>query len=206
MERGAENCLEGFLFPDTYKFFKNDDPRVVLQKLLDNFNTRFSQEMRDKISVLNEKLTAMMRADGKSEEFIAENQFTVQDVVNVASMIEKETAHNDESPTIASVIYNRLFKWGNTPAYLNIDATIVYALNGKTDLTAEDLRVDSPYNTYTNTGMTPGPIANPGLASIKAALNPADSNYYFYVLDPAAGKHKFSTTLDEHNAFIASLE
>lgn len=206
VERGSENCLEGFLFPDTYKFFKNEDPRDALQRFLDNFDVRFSEEMRANIDTLNEELTAMMRADGKSEEFIAENRFTVRDVVNVASMIEKETAHNDESPTIASVIYNRLFSWGGTPAYLNIDATIIYALGGKTELTAEDLRVDSPYNTYTNTGLTPGPIANPGLASIKAALNPAETDYYFYVLDPAAGEHKFSTTLEEHNEFIASLE
>ena len=206
VERGTENCLEGFLFPDTYKFFKNEDPQVTLQRFLDNFNVRFSEEMRAQIDTLNTELTAMMRADGKSEEFIAENQFTVRDVVTVASMIEKETSSNEESPSIASVIYNRLFSWGSTPSYLNIDATIIYALDGKTDLTAEDLRVDSPYNTYTNTGLTPGPISNPGLASIKAALYPADTNYYFYVLNPATGSHKFSTTLDEHNAFIASLE
>jgi UPF0755 protein len=121
-------------------------------------------------------------------------------------MIEKETANNAESPRIASVIYNRLFNWGGTPPYLNIDASIVYALDGKTDLTAEDLRIESPYNTYTNTGLTPGAISNPGLASLKAALNPETTNYYYYVLNPAEGKHKFSTTLDEHNAFIASLE
>ena len=132
--------------------------------------------------------------------------FDVHKLVIVASMIEKETAANEESPKIASVIYNRLFRWGGTPAYLNIDASIVYALDGKTDLTAEDLKVESPYNTYTNTGLTPGAIANPGLASLKAALNPENTNYYFYVLNPAEGRHKFSTSLDEHNAFIASLE
>jgi len=107
---------------------------------------------------------------------------------------------------IASVIYNRLFNWGDTPPFLNIDASIVYALEGKTELTAEDLRIDHPYNTYTNIGLTPGPISNPGLSSLKAALNPETTNYYFYVLNPAVGTHKFSTTLDEHNAFIASLE
>ena len=95
----------------------------------------------------------------------------------MASLIEKEAAHSLESPNIASVIYNRLFSWGNTPRYLNIDAAIVYALDGKTDLTTEDLQIDSPYNTYTNTGLTPGPITNPGMASIKAALNPADTSY-----------------------------
>ena len=192
VERGFEYCLEGFLFPDTYDFYKNSSPRDVLEKLLDNFEFRFSEEMRAQIETLNTNVTG--------------GTFDVHDVVIVASLIEKETASNEESPLIASVIYNRLFNWGGTPAYLNIDASIVYALDGKTDLTAEDLKVESPYNTYTNTGLTPGAIANPGLASLKAALNPAATNYYFYVLNPAVGEHKFSTTLDEHNAFIASLE
>lgn len=192
VERGFEYCLEGFLFPDTYDFYKNSSPRDVLEKMLDNFEFRFNEEMRAQIDTLNAN--------------VAGGTFDVHDVVIVASLIEKETAKNEESPLIASVIYNRLFRWGNTPAYLNIDASIVYALDGKTDLTTEDLKVESPYNTYTNTGLTPGAIANPGLASLKAALNPATTNYYFYVLNPAVGEHKFSTTLDEHNAFIASLE
>ena len=129
----------------------------------------------------------------------------MNDLVIVASMIEKETSGNKESPTIASVIYNRLFNWGDTPAYLNIDASIVYALDGKTDLTAEDLKVDSPYNTYYRTGLTPTPISNPGLASLQAALNPASTKYYYYVLDPMAGSHIFSTTLEEHEANRAAL-
>ena len=192
VDRGYEYCLEGFLFPDTYDFYKNSNPRDVLEKLLDNFEFRFNEEMRAQIDTLNANVTG--------------GTFDIHDVVIVASLIEKETASNEESPLIASVIYNRLFNWGGTPAYLNIDASIVYALDGKTDLTTEDLKVESPYNTYTNTGLTPGAIANPGLASLKAALNPASTNYYFYVLNPAVGEHKFSTTLDEHNAFIASLE
>jgi len=192
VERGYEYCLEGFLFPDTYDFYKNSSPRDVLEKLLDNFEYRFTEEMRAQIDTLNANVTG--------------GTFDVHDVVIVASLIEKETASNAESPKIASVIYNRLFNWGGTPAYLNIDASIVYALDGKTDLTAEDLKVESPYNTYTHTGLTPGAIANPGLASLQAALNPETTNFYFYVLNPAEGVHKFSTTLDEHNTFIASLE
>ena len=192
VERGYEYCLEGFLFPDTYDFYKNSSPRDVLEKLLDNFDFRFTEEMRAQMDTLNANVT--------------QGTFDIHKVVIVASMIEKETASNEESPKIASVIYNRLFNWGGTPAYLNIDASIVYALDGKTDLTAEDLKIESPYNTYTNTGLTPGAIANPGLSSLKAALNPENTNYYFYVLNPAEGRHKFSTTLDEHNTFIASLE
>ena len=192
VERGYEYCLEGFLFPDTYDFYKNSNPRDVLEKLLDNFEFRFTEEMKAQLDTLNQNVT--------------QGTFDIHKAVIVASMIEKETAANEESPKVASVIYNRLFNWGGNPAFLNIDASIVYALDGKTDLTAEDLKVESPYNTYTNTGLTPGAIANPGLASLKAALNPESTNFYFYVLNPAEGRHKFSTTLDEHNTFIASLE
>ena len=137
--------------------------------MLNNFDTRFDEDMRGKIQTLNAHLTDLMRRDGKAQDYIDSHLFTVRDVVNVASMIEKETSSAEEGYTIASVIYNRLFCWHGNPAYLNIDATIIYALDGKTDLTAEDLRVNSPYNTYTNVGLTPGPIANPGLEAIKAA-------------------------------------
>ena len=205
IERGHMYCLEGFLFPDTYDFYENSTPRAALEKMLDGFEYRFSEEMRNKIPTLNEHLSAMMRGNGFDEAFIAENQFDIRDVVNVASLIEKETANDQESYTIASVIYNRLFNWGNNPRYLNIDATIVYALGGKNDLTSEDMAVDSPYNTYTNTGMTPGPIANPGLASMTAALDPETTAYYYYVLDPENGIHLFSKTLAEHDKKIKTL-
>lgn len=198
--RGDKYCLEGFLFPDTYEFYQNDSPKNVLTKMLNNFNTRFDEELRGKIQTLNNHLADLMRRDGKTQDYINANLFTVRDVVNVASMIEKETSSAQEGYTIASVIYNRLFCWQGNPAYLNIDAAIIYALDGKTDLTAEDLQVNSPYNTYTHTGLTPGPISNPGLSSLKAALDPADTNYYYYVLDPEAGSHIFASTLAEHEA------
>lgn len=203
--RGDKYCLEGFLFPDTYEFYQNDTPKSVLTKMLNNFDTRFDESMRGKIQTLNAHLTDLMRRDGKGQDYIDSHLFTVRDVVNVASMIEKETSSAQEGYTIASVIYNRLFCWQGNPPYLNIDATIIYALDGKTDLTAEDMRVASPYNTYTNTGLTPGPISNPGLSSLRAALEPSDTNYYFYVLDPAAGSHIFATTSAEHEANVARV-
>ena len=205
VERGSIYCLEGFLFPDTYDFYENSTPRAALEKMLDGFEYRVNNEIRAKIPQLNQHLTDMMRSNGDNEEFIAANQFDIRDVVNVASLIEKETASNQESYRIASVIYNRLFNWGSTPRYLNIDATVIYALGGKSNLTAEDMTVDSPYNTYTNTGMTPGPIANPGLASIEAALDPEITSYYYYVLDPKTGVHQFSKTLAEHEKKISQL-
>ena len=187
VERGSANSLEGYLFPDTYEFYKNSSPREALEKMLDNFEYRFNEEMRAQFDVLNANTTG--------------GTFTLRDVVIVASLIEKESAAPGESPNIAGVIYNRLFRWGGTPAFLNIDASIVYAQDGSTDHI--DTSIDSPYNTYTNVGLTPGPIANPGLSSLQAALYPESHNYYYYVLNPSTGMHTFSTTLEEHNANVA---
>ena len=108
VERGQENSLEGFLFPDTYQFYTNDSPRNVLQKMLNNFENRFTQEMRDQLSTLNETVSNMMRADGRSQEYIDSHQLSLRDVVIVASLIEKETSSAEEGYSIASVIYNRL--------------------------------------------------------------------------------------------------
>ena len=130
-------------------------------------------------------------------------EYTVREVVIVASLIEKESAAPAESPKIAGVIYNRLFRWGDTPAYLNIDAALVYAQDGANETI--DTGIDSPYNTYTHMGLTPGPISNPGLASILAALNPEAHDYYYYVLNPSTGMHQFSTTYDEHETWRAQF-
>ena len=205
VERGHKYCLEGYLFPDTYKFYIGGSAEHALGKMLSGFEHRFTDEMNTQLTFLNEQLTATMKKNGKSEEYIADHLLTVRDLLTVASLIEKETGNVQECYTISSVIYNRLYNWGSTPAYLNIDATIIYALDGKTDLTAEDLRVDSPYNTYTNVGLTPGPIANPGLTSIQAALKPATTDYYFYVLNPETGLHQFSKTLEEHEKWKAAF-
>ena len=205
IERGHKYCLEGYLFPDTYQFYTNDDPQRVLEKFLNNFNVKFSDLMLEKLTVLNEKLTKVMEKRGFSAEQIADKQLTVNDIVIVASMVQKEAGAVLESYDISSVIYNRLYRW-ELP-YLNIDATIVYALGGKTDpLTYEDLQIDSPYNTYTHMGLTPGAISNPGLTSLNAALDPNDTDYFYYALNPETGEHKFSKTEKEHNDFLAKLK
>ena len=114
---------------------------------------------------------------------------SLHEAVIVASMIEAEAGSNDERSLIASVIYNR------------------YALGEhKEQLTAEDLQVDSPYNTYVNTGLPAGPICNPGLASINAALNPSNTNYLYYALDKETGTHQFFTNYSEFEAFIATQD
>jgi UPF0755 protein len=206
VERGHKYCLEGYLFPDTYQFYKGHDPELVLEKMLDNFEYRFTDIMKDKIDTLNEYLAKAWRNRGYDEAYIKEHAFTIREVVTVASMIERETASGSESYEIASVIYNRLTNPGSFP-YLQIDATVIYGMGGpKVDpatgeslpLTKADLERDTPYNSYTRKGLIPGPISNPGRNSLNAALDPNDTSYYYYVYDPSQGAHLFATTEAGH--------
>ena len=206
VQRGDKYCLEGFLFPDTYDFYENSTPKQALEKMLDGFNYRFTKELYETLPALNERNSELMRKNKKDAAYIAENQLDLRKLITVASLIEEETASATESHMIASVIYNRLYNWGNEPTYLNIDAAIFYALGEhKESLTSEDLQVDSPYNTYLYTGLVPGPISNPGLDSIRAALDPETSSYYYYVLDTATGLHRFSKTYAEHQRNIKNI-
>ncbi len=199
---GAANRLEGFLFPDTYEFYEDDDPERVLDKLLTNFDNKFTERAMEQLELLNENLASRWAAAGYDESYIAEHRFTIYELMTVASMIEKETAGVTESGNIASVIYNRLCKPADFP-YLNIDATVVYALGGVDHpLTYDDLEIDSPYNTYKYTGLPAGPISNPGLSGIAAALNPSATDYYYYALDRETGFHHFSKTAREHEQFL----
>ena len=207
VERGTANCLEGFLFPDTYQFYLGDSAANVLEKLLDGFDYRFTEDHRKAIDALNVTLAAMMESNGYDGAYIESQKFDIRKVLIVASLIEEETANSDESYKIASVIYNRLTNQKDYP-YLNIDATLMYVLGHKDALTSEDLQYDSPYNTNINMGLIPGPISNPGLNSINAALNPDDTDYHYYVLDTKAEEreHHFSKTYDEHVNFINKLK
>ena len=203
--RGNENCLEGYLFPDTYRFYTNDAPGRVITKMLDNFDYRFTDVMKEKLDTLNSRLAKALAKRGYGQSYIDEHKMTYRDIVIVASMIEKETANDSESYDIASVIYNRLTNPGSFP-FLNIDATIIYALGGNIDpatgktkpLTKNDLLLDSPYNTYTYTGLVPGPISNPGRNSLNAALDPNETNFYYYVYNPNNAMHIFASSKGEH--------
>ncbi len=192
IERGHKYSLEGFLFPDTYEFYVNDSAENVFNKFLSNFNYRFSDEMRNKISALNRRFN---------------KNYTVYDVLIMASIVEKEAANADESFNIASVFYNRLTSPNFVPRYLGSDATILYATEyrDKDTLTTDPLINKSPYNTYTHEGLPPTPIANPGLSSIEAALTPASTSYLYFVLDKNAGVHRFSQTLAQHQQWSAQL-
>ncbi|WP_082685386.1 endolytic transglycosylase MltG [Ferroacidibacillus organovorans] len=163
--------LEGFLFPDTYDFVRGESPKTVIQTML-----QMTQQVLDPHRLRE----------------IAREGLTVQEVMTVASMIEREAKLKSERPLVASVIYNRLHL--HPPMKLQIDATVLYALNGHGSLN-HDLYINNPYNTYVYGGLPPGPIANPGLASIQAALHPAKTDYYFYVArNDGSGGHYFSTT------------
>lgn len=181
-----ENRLEGFLFPDTYQFYVNESPIQAANKMLNNFDRRYTEEMRD---------------------YTKKAGLTIQEVVLIASLVEKEAKLATERATIAGVIYNRLDDRGNFP-YLQIDATVLYALNKTDALSAEDLLVDSPYNTYKNGGLPPTAICNPGVSCLLAAIIPEDHRYYYYVVDASSetGRHIFSKTLAEHNNAIANMK
>ena len=135
---------------------------------------------------------------------VEESSYSLQESITIASLIEEETDGSDQA-NIASVIYNRLNNTSyETAGLLQIDASLLYALPAHEGaITNEDKAVDSPYNLYKNKGLPPTPISNPGLASIDAALNPNSTDYYYYALG-TDGKHHFSTTLAEHNAFVNS--
>ncbi len=174
-----ENRLEGYLFPDTYEFFEQSDAVTVLTKFLDNFEVKFSQELRDRAQEIG---------------------MSIDEVVTLASVIEREAASDEDRATVSSVFHNRL----NSTQYplLQSCATVQYVLQErKPVLTYDDIKIDSPYNTYLYEGLPIGPIASPGLASIKAALYPETTDYYFFVVT-ADGTHIFSKTLAEHNAAV----
>ena len=202
--RGDKYCLEGYLFPDTYEFYKYDEPRRVIEKFLNGFDYRFTDSMKEKFEAMKTQYAEMLASHGYGEDYIEENKLTIRKVVIIASLIERETSGADESYDISSVIYNRLTNLAEYP-FLNIDAALVYALGGKDELTEEDKTFDSPYNTYKYQGLVPGPIANPGRDSLDAAIKPNDTNYYFYALNPNTNKHHFTTNYTDHQNFLNSI-
>ena len=183
LELGDYHRLEGYLYPDTYEFTTPQNPLYVINKMLVRFDEQFTDAMRQEV------------ADGGR---------TIHEIITIASMIEKETDGNDRAD-IASVIYNRLNNpSGGTQGYLQIDATLAYINGGKVP-TEADKSIDSPYNTYLYKGLPAGPISNPGLESIKAAMNPNSTSYYYYALGDD-GVHHFFKTLREQQNFIATQE
>ena len=197
---GDAHRLEGYLFPDTYQFYVGDDAVNVLDKFLRNFDRKLTPELRAVVDDVNDMMAKKMEQNGFTETEIANSKLTLHDIIIVASLVEKETAKTSESANIASVIYNRLCS--KLYPCLQIDATIQYVLPERKEILSNaDKAYMSPYNTYTNAGLPAGPIANPGINSIRAALYPADTDYYFYALGKD-GVHVFSRTYYEHQEVL----
>jgi len=176
----ASKGHEGFLFPDTFELERRAPATTLVQLQLQDFKRRFK---------------------GVGMAYARSKNLTVHDVVTIASMVEREAMLDSERPLIAAVIYNRLRE--GIP--LGIDATIRFATgNFEQPLTESELAIDSPYNTRTNAGLPPGPIGNPGLASLDAAAHPAEVDYLYYVVKPGAcGEHSFSASAAEFEADVA---
>ena len=180
--KGAKD-LEGFLFPDTFELKKHASAAELVQLQLEDFKGRIA---------------------GVNMKYARSKNLTVFDVVTIASMIEHEAVSEGDRRKVARVIYNRLHE--GMP--LGIDATTRFATGNYTEpLTESELAVDSPYNTRSHTGLPPGPIDSPGLASIEAAAHPAKGDYLFYVVEPGAcNKLAFSKTEAEFEADVARYD
>ena len=178
---GSTN-LEGFLFPETYNFEAKDDERAILERMVTTFD----------------QVAGEIGLDAVTQGGVV-NPYQA---VVVASLVEREVRLPEERSKVARVVYNRLQR--NMP--LQVDATVIYA-QGRTGerglrVLFKDLEVDSPYNTYKNPGLPPGPIASPGRAALEAAVNPEEGPWLYYVVIDASGRQAFATTLAEHNRNI----
>jgi UPF0755 protein len=167
--------LEGYLYPDTYQFRRGATPDQIATQMTEQFRKKLPRDWQSAARRLG---------------------YTLPQIVTLASIIENEAKVNSERPIMAGVYYNRL----RIGMPLEVDATIEYALpQHKSVLHYSDLAIDSPYNTYTHTGLPPTPISNPGVRSIFAALHPAKTNYLYYVY-AGNGHHHFSRTLEQQRA------
>jgi UPF0755 protein len=181
------HSLEGYLFPDTYEFSRMMTMHEMAAAMVKQFRQVASQ-------------IGLVPGSGSST---AEAERGVPNVVTMASIVEKETAVPEERPMVASVYYNRLAK----NIALDADPSIIYAelLAGtyQGGLHHADMQFQSPYNTYRNAGLPPGPIGNPGRSALEAAMHPAQSDYFYFVAD-AQGHHRFARTIEEHDKNVVA--
>ena len=169
--------LEGFLYPDTYYFEKDMSEKDVISAMLKRFSEVYTPELKEKQKKMG---------------------LTLQQVINMASIIEKEAVKDVDRPKIAGVFYNRL----EIGMPLQSDATIQYIFDERKHIVSySDLKIDSPYNSYLNKGLPPTPIANPGIKSIEAALEPEDNDYLYFVATVDGGNN-YSKTYDEHLKYV----
>lgn len=175
--------LQGYLFPSTYEIYTDATAKDIVSIMLKQFDKVFKDEYYDRAEELG---------------------YSVDEIITMASIIEREVRVDSERELVSSVIYNRL----NKPMKLEMCSTVMYAMNKtRNRLLLSDLQYDSPYNTYLNSGLPIGPIANPGERSIEAALYPAQSEYfYFSLLNAETGEHEFNVTLEAHNRVKSKVQ
>ena len=170
-------AVEGFLFPDTYEINGEFDAARIMQMMAENFDRRLTKEMRDRAR---------------------EMDLSIYELVTLASLVEKEAYHEEDRPIIAQIFLKRL----RLGMPLQADPTVQYLLDApKEDLLYRDTEIESPYNTYQNVGLPPGPIASPGTASLMAVLHPADTNYLYFVAD-RNGNNYYTTNYADHLALV----
>jgi len=181
-EKGIHaGTLEGYLFPDTYYFPKDESCENIISTMVERFQSVFTPEWEKRAGELG---------------------FSIHEIITLASIIEKETALQDERRVISSVFHNRLKKGMR----LETDPTVIYGIkNFNGNITRKNLSETTPYNTYKITGLPPGPIAGPGYESIKAALYPAETDYLFFV-SKNDGSHIFSADFKEHNRAVQKYQ
>ena len=173
--------LEGYLFPDTYQFARYTPADVILKAMVNRFQEVVTTDIRNQAARMG---------------------MTLQEVLTLASVVEKETGLSVERPLVAGVFHNRLKR--NIP--LQSDPTVIYAIeNFDGNIRKADLSINSPYNTYRVRGLPPGPIANPGLEAIKAVLDPTPTQFVYFV-SRNDGSHEFSATLAEHNRAVEKYQ
>ena len=169
--------FEGYLFPETYHFPKDITPEKIIAAMVKRFRSIFNRKWKKRAKELN---------------------LSIHQIVTLASIIEKETGVSFERPVISSVFHNRLKK----KMRLESDPTVIYGLkNFDGNITRKHLATKTPYNTYTIKGLPPGPIANPGIKAIEAALGPADTDFLYFV-SKKDRTHKFSTNIKDHNKAV----
>jgi len=175
-----EATLEGFLFPDTYRFNQNSNALEVIKKFLNNFQNKFSAELKTQMAKVH---------------------FSYFETVTMASLIEAEIPHEADRPIAAGILWKRLDNF----MPLQVDATIIYIkceIKHWADcrkINKTDFKINSPYNTYLKAGLPPGPINNPGFSALRAAIFPEKSGFWYYLSDGGSGQTIFSRTLEEHN-------
>lgn len=169
--------LEGYLFPDTYEFSYEEDAKSIIKKMLDNFDRKFTDEMKNKAAELG---------------------LSIDELITMASIVEREVASENELSLVAGVFYNRLDKNRESAGFMQSCATVQYVLKErKLVLSISDTKIKSDYNTYLNKGLPIGPIASPGLKCINASLYPDKTDFLYFAAD-GNGKHYFAKTHDKH--------